>query len=199
MPTKPTKRLISEKDAAIPSLISKTLMKGPVVEDEDCPWVKIGNLYVSVTITGNNSWLPLIARLVSDGQSRFIVFTGRHGDIPNLVNSSGQMIGVFDFEHFEQDAKVQVKALHEFPNIELSLVDTGAHGFFQTEWLRAVSSVYLKSGKAVIYAWCYGLFSMVEGVSGAEKFMLEKRQNYVINKSIGQLVKEYWNWVPRTA
>lgn len=210
MPYTPTKRLLNEKDAAKANLISQNLLKGEV-NAHDCPWVEIGKLYVSVTITGEESWLPLLALLTSKGHKKFVVFTGRHGDIPNMVNNkTAETVGVFDPAHTEEDKKIKTIALKEFPGITVDLVDTSAGKKNQAKWLQTETTKHLKAGASVIYAWCYSLFTFVEGDADADKALVKKRgsqdpikivsnsrQQVEIEKSVGTLVKEGFAWVPR--
>lgn len=219
MPITPTKRLLSDRDAARPNLISKTLLSG-AVSDEDCPWVEIGNLYVSVTIVGERSWLPLVSLLYKTPDSlrydhkKYVVFTGRHGDVPNVVDETGKTLGVFDKGHFQEDEKIRATALIEFPGITVELVDAGQGEKLQAEWLRKEISRQIFARKTVICAWCYGLFSMCEAPADANKVVLQKKGDLgqkftaqpvmeshneaLIGKTVGDLVQTYWNWVPRS-
>lgn len=198
----PTKRLLSDRDAARPNLISKALLDGGV-NDEDCPWVEVGNLYLSVTIIGERSWLPLISRLYKTPQSlrydhkKYAVFTGRHGDVPNVVDNAGKTLGVFDRGHFEEDEKIKAKALLEFPGVSIDLIDAGQSERLQAEWLKRETSRQVFARKTVIYAWCYGLFTLCEAPSSAPQMVRESNQIALIGKTIGELVKDYWGWVPK--
>lgn len=200
MPVTPTKKILSDGASETPSSISLALLAGAVA-DEDCPWVEVGGLYLSVTIVGENSWLPLISRLYNGTQSRkkFVVFTGRHGDIPNAVNASGTTVNVFDRSHVTEDIKVRDRALKEFPGITIDLVDCGTNQKLQSQWLKSETLRRLLDNTTVIYAWCYGLFTMCEIAQGVNQKVFASHQNHMINQSVGHLVSENWNWVPRAA
>jgi hypothetical protein len=197
----PTKRLLGERDAARPNLVSQNLLSGTVL-DEDCPWVEIGNLYLSVTIVGENSWLPLISLLSRRAESlrahskNYVVFTGRHGDIPNVVDQAGKTQGVFDKNHFTEDEKVKRIAESQF-GVNITLVDAGQQQLLQTEWLKKATRDAIFARKRVIYAWCYGLFTLCEAPSDAKPMVLNSHATVLISKTVGELVKDYWNWVPR--
>jgi hypothetical protein len=199
MPTAPTRRVLSQRDAARPNLISRNLLAGEV-RDQDCPWVKIGKLYVSVTIVGENSWLPLISRLSKDGVKRYTIFTGRHGNIPNIVDSLGRATGIFDASHTEEDAVVRQKAMTEFPGHQIELVDTSTNARFQTQWLKRETTNHILNGQTVIYAWCYGLFTMCEAPSDLDRAeyrtVLASNQTHLTGKTVADLVTDYWGWVP---
>ena len=119
-------------------------------------------MYLSVTITGNESWLPLLARLHLGGYKKFSVFSGRHGDIPNKVDSEGKTQGVFDEKHIEEDSEVMKKAKSEFTDITIELVDTRAGEKNQKQWLVENAKQRFQTNTAVIFAWCYSLFTMSE-------------------------------------
>ncbi|WP_284944983.1 hypothetical protein [Acidisoma cladoniae] len=199
MPTAPTLRVLSARDAARPNLINLSLHSGPV-RDQDCPWVKIGKLYVSATIVGDNSWLPLISRLSKEGVKQYTVFTGRHGNIPNIVDSVGNATGIFDPSHTKEDAAGQQRAMAEFPGVQIALVDTSTNARFQTQWLKRETRNQILKGHSVIYTWCYGLFTMCEAPSdtGTPGYAsaLRSNQTYQIEKTVADLVNDYWGWVP---
>lgn len=194
MPTKPTKRLLSSSDNGIPSQINMDLQAQAEVPGEDCPWVEIGNLYVSLTMIGETSWLPLISRLHAT-HKQYKVFTGRHGDIPNKVDQKGTTIGVFSQEHVQEDKDVKNKALAEFKDIKIELADAGTIKSGHTNWLKSATISNILEGNKVIYAWCYGLFTMCEISNSVDATRYQNEQNILINKSIKTLVKQYWDWV----
>lgn len=192
--TKPTNTLMSYTDASRPNVVSANLLNSKKINDEDCPWVEIGNLYVSVTIIGKNSWLPLIARL--QPHTKYAVITGRHGDIPNVVDASGKTLHVFDTSHIGEDTAVKALAVAEFPNIDIKLINAGGAKIGQGDWLKTATMSNMLDGRKVIYAWCYGLFSLCEIADSAGAQNLTNMQNDVIGRSVGTLVTQYFNWVP---
>jgi hypothetical protein len=164
--------------------------------------VEIGNLYLSVTIVGENSWLPLISLLsrrretLRVNSKNHVVFTGRHGDIPNIVDSAGKTLGVFDKGHFTEDEKVKRSAESQF-GVNITLVDAGQNERLQTEWLKKATRDAIFARNRVIYAWCYGLFTLCEAPPGVKTMVLSSHQNVLISKTVGELVKDYRDWVPR--
>ncbi len=197
MPSK-TKNLLTKDNNSVVSKVSAELLDRSTVEAEDCPWVQVGKLYLSLTITGEESWLPLIRLLRDQGQKNFVVFTGRHGDIPNLVKKSTQeTLGVFDPKHKKEDEALRERALDQMKDISIQLVDTSANKKNQTAWLRATSLEYLKQGRAVIYAWCYSIFTMFEADAEASKQEIEKKQEDEISKTVAALVDRWFQWALR--
>ncbi|GAB0115783.1 hypothetical protein [Acidisoma sp. C75] len=200
MTTPATLRLLRFNDAGHPALISRHLLAG-AVRPEDCPWVKVGRLFLSVTITGQTSWLPLISRLYPEGMRRYTVFTGRHGNIPNFVDHSGRAVGIFDAQHLAEDEEVRAQALAEFSDITIDLVDSASAPRLQTQWLRRETTEAIRRGHAVIYAWCYGLFTMCEAPGDLERprfrHAMQSHQSYLTDRTVAELVQDYWSWVPR--
>lgn len=197
MATKPTKCLLDTKSTETPQKINLDIQSRSEVNPEDCPWVKLGQLYVSVTIIGDTSWLPLIA-LLREGKSpvsKFSVITGRHGDIPNRYGPDGTYVDIMDSAHVEEDKKVKEQALREFKGIEIDLVDAGQAVQNQTGWLR-LTTKSLIAERTVIYGWCYGIFSMCIASTSLSASDLQQRQNWAITTPINELVKAYWDWVP---
>jgi hypothetical protein len=200
-------RVIGENDAAVPTLIDNHLQAPHVrVRAQDCPWVKIGNLYVSVSITGKESWSPLVDQLVHQGYTKFALFSGRHGDYFNYVDSTGEMQNVFETDLFAQDNQKAAEAVAQFPSIkEFKVIDTGQQKTGQTGWLQRMTWCYLRGEagtggrgpRAVIYAWCQGIYTMVEVPTSAQGPAAQSFGRLIQTKSVSQLVKEYWSWVPR--
>ncbi len=199
---KPTTTLYDSQSNAIPSKVSKDLLARKVVQPEDCPWVQVGNLYLSVTITGNESWLPLLARLHQRGYKEFNVFSGRHGDVPNIVDSEGTTQGVFDEEHIKEDEYVKKKALEEFKNITIEIVDTRAGEKDQKQWLIENATQRFQTNTPVIFAWCYSLFTMSEfhrkfvgrNLTTPEMTAWTKAQSDELRKPISEIVKTNFTW-----
>ncbi len=202
MPTTPTNTIYPDNSTEKPCDISKALLAGNV-SSEDCPWVKIGNLYVSVTITGESSWLPLISLLHEEGKRKFTVFSGRHGDIPNIVDQSNdKTILVFDEGHMDEDNAVKTNALKEFPDISIEIVDSGAQQIDHAAWLAKETKTHLDADSVVIYAWCYSLFTMSEikmAVTGDGKEIYESEsyqdaQKAEFSKSIADTLNANFSW-----
>lgn len=201
--TNPTKKLYHSESYDIAKEVSLALLNAGEVQPEDCPWVQVGNLYLSVTITGEESWLPLLAMLHQSGYRKFSVFSGRHGDIPNKVDSKGTTQGVFDKKHIEEDEVMKQKALKEFKNITIEIVDTRAGEKNQKQWLIKNAKQRFQSNTPVIFAWCYSLFTMSEFHRDTVELELTKPEELTayskanseeISKSISEIVKTNFDW-----
>lgn len=199
MATPPTKSLLSRDSTDKPQAIAGALMAQAQVNDEDCPWVEINKLYVSVTITGENSWLPLISLLHSKGHKKFAIITGRHGDIPNVyLASSRETLHVFDQEHVGQDSAKRTKALGEFSDITITLLDAGEGKVEQKNWLITKSSELINSDHIVIFGWCYSLFSLcqVPKMVKDNEALYNSTQMALISRPIKGLTDQFFGWVP---
>ena len=131
------------------------------VKAEDCPWVQIGSIYSSVTVTGEESWKPLVRTLHQRGRKAFTVFTGRHGSIFNLVDKHNVSHGISEREHYNQDV-VRMEEITKELNVTVELIDTSGWHKDHTKTLKNQTQAKLKQSKGVIYAWCHSIFSFCE-------------------------------------
>jgi len=151
--------------------------------DLGCPWVKIGNLYTSVTITGSTSWDHVVRSLADKGQKDFVIMTGRHGD------QLGQRIdarGYFE-PRLQSDPAVDPKGDEETANlirttykdINIEVKDVGNGTCNTTGLLQVAISEHLSQERVVILAWCYSLYAMKLGW-GANPFLShdEEKEEY---------------------
>ena len=167
------------------------------ITDGDVPWVKVGNLFMSICITGENSWGPLTKGLPRD--QKVIVFTGRHGEATgNPLGESGTFITkrVYDIEHKKEDAKIVKKLQTEGFNVDM--IDLfEANKARTTANLRELIRAQLDSKHAVVLAWCFSLFAMDEfdASISPKAAQVQAEKNY--KKSIIGIVAENFSWVPK--
>jgi hypothetical protein len=138
-----------------------------------CPWVRIGNLYTSVTFTGSESWLPAVKDLYNKGQRKFAVLTGRHGDQfgqridsrTHLFEPRNPSLAADSAIDPKEDLKVanSLIANGRFSGINIVVVDVGSGAHNTVELLRATIKRYLEDETVVILAWCYSLYAMKPG------------------------------------
>jgi len=182
--------------------ITLALMAGGV-DSHQCPWVDVKDqkLFVSVSITGEDSWGALVANLAAAGKTKFAIFTGRHGNIPNEVDNKGKKaVKIMDHDHFTEDQGKKAGVLAGTKATDIELIDCSAHAEKHTDWLKTETNKQIAAGAVVIYAWCYSLFSFQElgGVAGVlepPKLVLESHQRVAIAKTVATLVTEDFNWV----
>jgi len=135
----------------------------------ECPWVQIGNLYVSITFTGNESWESIAADLYKKGQRKFAVLSGRHGDqMGQLVDSNHKFVprgssAADTAIDPAGDQKIADSLGRSLKDIEIKVEDVGSGKHNTVGALQSAIKVFLGEGRVVILAWCYSLYAMKEG------------------------------------
>jgi len=183
-----------------------SMYESQTVEWDTPPYVRIGNLFVSLTISGPESW-NYVARKICP-KDNFTVMAGRHGNVINPIDSSGwlrrmeESHGGGDAVDPQADRKEAAK-INTPSNPRISVVDVRDDEFRTVEGLRGKILTYLKSG-GVILSWCYGLYSMqvnfnvkhgedISNPAHAEHMKWKK----LMDSRICDIVKSDWYWVPR--
>jgi len=174
-----------------------TLFSRDSIGDDDVPWVKVGNLYMSICITGENSYGPL-ARGLSSG-TKVMVFTGRHGEATgNPLGAEGKFVAkrIYDIEHKKEDAKIVGKLKAEGFNVEmLDLYE--ANTARTTGRLQALIKSDLDKGHTVVLAWCFSLFAMDEFDVSVSKARAQAIAEANYDKTITAIVNSNYSWVPK--
>ncbi|MDC0745461.1 hypothetical protein [Polyangium mundeleinium] len=176
-----------------------------------CPWVKVGNLYMSVTQTSDSSWPTLVKHLKSQGQATFTVFSGRHGtQAGQAVSESKGLLSsklVLDKAFYQND----VRAAAQFGNA-VKVVDVGQNPQTATTAILQANTRQALAGGVVIYAWCHSLFSMMDHSAELYSSVYNKKvvnkngifmRNYAVESralwlsslSVAQLVTDWYSWV----
>ncbi len=177
-----------------------TFFGGSSFEAADVPWVKVGGLYMSVCITGENSWGP-IARDLSGAGKKVWVFTGRHGEASgNPVGKDGTFLAkkIYDIEHLHEDEKI-VDGL-KGAGINVELLDLYKENDKRTtQNLQALISGKLSGGDVVVLAWCFSLFAMNEYDKGLKNrgVVHTAIANMNYDTSITSIVTNKYSWVPK--
>ena len=165
---------ISMKSPLAPYRIWKEMMNA---DNFDAPWVRIGNLYASVTFTGSESWAPVVLDLNKRGQKKFAVLAGRHGDqLGQQIDPVGHKFvlrdptSAGDSAINPKDDQAMAASLNKRGNgIDVTVVDVGGAGYNTVDALRGAISSYLMRDMVVILAWCYSLCAMKPGWYGTLK------------------------------
>lgn len=186
--------LVKSSTAIAKNFIDASRAPGGIAP-EDCPWVQIGSVYVSITITGQESWRPLIRLLRERGRKHFVVYTGRHGSIVNRIDMKKKSYGVLDHRHYDEDETLKAEAIDEMPDIGIQLVDTSQWAFNHTATLKQHTKTQFSRGVAVIYAWCHSLFTFCEEQLGPADIALEALRPNLVYNGEGQIVKPA-RWLP---
>lgn len=219
--TKATTKLYGPTSKLTCKKIFQALIKKQI-NSEDCPWVKqpSGNgkqaLYTSVTITGENSWMPIVVKAVTEkGSKKFVIFTGRHGSMVHAVvtglNAKNPSMTapinnvrvdqeVWEPSFVDEDKKrvkqmMAEKQMKKIKGLKLTLVDVNPHKTNHVKWLKEETKKHLKAGSNVIWAWCYSLYAPIEGDIGAPKMVTDSHALVTQNKKISVIVTEnYKSW-----
>ncbi len=173
----------------------------------ECPWVRVGNVFVSVTFTGDTSWDFLVKALYKAGAGRFRILSGRHGDqLGQEVSPLGMFVpqppvhggtrGSVDPEGDRKTAR-SVQGFHPGSRIEVDDVGDG-HGNNTVDLLRHTIETLLINDWIVILSWCYSLYAMKPGwVRTANPFLQKK---HALATAFADLVPisttaHDWDWV----
>lgn len=176
-----------------------------------CPFVRIGNLFATVTTGNDAGWRLLIQdHLQSDPKEpRDIhVFTGRHGNPEGTRTLDDREIftdKVPDADHLLQDilqkavadGQYQSKAYSSRPRIHLWDVGTTA-GSDMTK-TQHLAQELLARREIVVFAWCWSLLSFYKTTDAQAQAFSKWDLNQPYNKPIGQIVDEHYGWALRPA
>lgn len=164
------------------------------------PFVQIGNLYVSLTITGDGSWGYIVKK--NPGKS-FKVYTGRHGNVINPIGADGRLPKEEEANSPDDptDPKLDRAAATKLGS-HVGVVDVRADDFRTLAGLKGKIAADL-AGSSVILAWCYGLFTFVasEKVGHGEDVSSRSHVAYdmwseAVTAKVKTIVLRDFAWVP---
>jgi hypothetical protein len=164
------------------------------------PFVRIGDVFVSLTILGDNSWSYITKR---ESGRNFKVFAGRHGNVINPVDRSGVLSSDEESKGKDEvDPDLDQTIANRFGN-RVGVIDVRGDDFRTVGGLKGKINEALKSGNCVILSWCYGLFTFFtsSGVLTGEdpsnpKHALYKSWSEAVTMKINVIVERDWKWVP---
>lgn len=171
-----------------------------------CPWLKVGNLYLSVTYTGNESWRPLYKYLEKQGVTRFTIMGGRHGqhegDEVGKVNGddslyrqdveqAGTLLGIANKNIIKKNT-IMLKNR----NTSVNVLNVGTAEYCFKGALEKAALSGLKDGP-VIFAWCYSIYSQHFYQSALKKKEIVELARANIKKSVKTIVQTTFAWVPK--
>jgi len=175
-----------------------------------CPWIKIGNLYVTVTTGNDAGWRLLVERHLEPDPAnpRVInVFTGRHGNPEGTITDDAYELfsdKVMDANHYLQDiiqkavADGRYAAQDQALRPRIKLWDVGTtQGSTMTKTLQ-LASERLKKGEVVIFAWCWSLLSFYKVTVQEAKDYSRFDLTQAYNLPIKQIVASKYGWAAFT-
>ncbi|SMR76930.1 hypothetical protein SAMN05518671_1973 [Stenotrophomonas lactitubi] len=179
-----------------------------------CPWVRVGNLYVTVTTGNDQGWVDLIHSICAGGNTNadgnrkgVSVFTGRHGTTQGTIIQASDS-GLFhdslkDPRHVAEDIIKREHLRKELmPNKtgpKVTIWDVGTTAGTSMKRTKRLSMERMRCGDIVIWAWCWSLLSpykAVHGSSDASYPVWEQGRPY--NRPISEIVTESYGWALRT-
>ncbi|MEO7084478.1 MAG: hypothetical protein ABI442_01995 [Gemmatimonadaceae bacterium] len=177
------------------------------VQRDWCPWVKIGNLYTTITTGNDAGWRLLIENHIqpNDKLPRAIsVFTGRHGHPEgSIVQSDNQDLfwdGVPDANHYLQDILQKVVADGHFSGRaesekpEIKLWDVGTTAGANMTKTQQLATERLRKGEVVIFAWCWSFLSFYKVTDKQSASLKKWDKDLAFNKPIKAIVDDKYGW-----
>lgn len=177
-------------------------MKGGLVTPP-VPWVKIGNVYLSLFETGDESWPPIVKEITGGDKTssaQFIVMSGRHGAPVQNQAPDFQFVGVKDEGHIGEDQNRIAKVKKEYKNLGIDVLDVTKQEYNSPLNIKTEIKKQLNGGKIVILAWCFSIFALKTAKGDMTQQGSPANLAYYANyqKRICDIVKEDWaSWVPK--
>lgn len=167
------------------------------------PWVKIGNVYLSLFETGDESWPPIVKEITGGDKTssaQFIVMSGRHGAPVQNQAPDFQFVGVKDEGHIGEDQNRIAKVKKEYKNLGIDVLDVTKQEYNSPLNIKTEIKKQLNGGKIVILAWCFSIFALKTAKGDMTQQGSPANLAYYANyqKRICDIVKEDWSsWVPQ--
>jgi hypothetical protein len=171
-----------------------------------CPWIQIGNLYATVTDTGEGSWQWLVTLLQDKAPTPLVVniFSGRHGNhegtvIDDIRRHTLHRAYTQDPAHIPQDKLSVAKMRSELARSRttIKLWDVGCTPGSTVNKTKRLAWECLDNGETVIFAWCYSLLSFYYADEKTVGTATYKIEHY--NMPIKSIVGEKFAWAEVSA
>lgn len=164
----------------------------------DLPFVEVGNVFASLTITGPDSWPTIMDHYANDN---FVLLGGRHGNYINPIGGNFCLdpndlaTDVGDASHISKDLPNTLRYRNR-----LEIIDVSKRQDLQSSaGLAKFCHDKNQENKKVILAWCYGIFTHVESqvVSHGEDVsnpdsLSYPQWNRLSRMSISDIVDRHW-------
>jgi hypothetical protein len=189
----------------IPETSDMTISKAELLDlssEEKVPWVKIGDVYASLTMTGDMSWNLIVREEHKSGRRKFAILTGRHGDWGQVVDvKTGQFQGIADDRHNGEDAGMCKTLRAQLGGLDIEAIDVGKPPYDTADALRKLVTQKLGAGATVILAWCYSICCMRElpdtFMARAPVKVKLSHMDLAKQMPVKNLVPSDFFWVPR--
>lgn len=171
-------------------------------DENKYPWVEIGNLYVTIIEAGGAScWDTLVTQLMKKGVANQVLMTGRHGNAIGTTFKLGQGGLTDDLlrkagEHTAHDAELAKLVMSGRGKFSLNL-EVHDCSRYNSDGLRQATLGFLQRGYAVIYAWCYSLYTFNEHISDSSGSLRPVAATHIVdchNVQINEVVRRHFRW-----
>jgi hypothetical protein len=148
--------------------------------------IRVGNLFMSITYMGKNSWGDCVRSLRQSNEGGdIVVLSGVHGTEGGMATKTmkhgGKTVwtkhkplegkkGIIDDSHITDDLAVATSLRSNFNDVGTVSVAKayGSRDTATSAKLKTLTKGLLDSGKLVIWGWCSSLYSMREYESGTQ-------------------------------
>lgn len=166
---------------------------------EKYPWVKIGNLYVTVMESGGiDSWSPLIKYIKSPLTNKVLIMSGRHGGLYGSLlklGGGGALIDkAKDPDFFKYDAQDIKRYWGPQSGMDVQLVDCSG---LTPDALKQNTRKSLLNECPVIFAWCFSLYTFNELIADSSGRLRPSASNFIVdchNVPIISVVRSHFRW-----
>jgi hypothetical protein len=166
------------------------------------PWVRVGNIFLSLFETGEESWPPIVKELVGthpDSTEAFIIMSGRHGAPVQNMSPNFQFVGVEDKGHINEDQTRIAAVKKNYKRLSLEVLDVTQKEYNSPLFLKTEIKRQVNGGKKVILAWCFSIFALKTAEGDMTQVGTPANRDYYVNyaKRISDIVEESWASMPQ--
>jgi len=166
------------------------------------PWVRVGNIYLSLFETGEESWPPIVKELVGANNAStesFIIMSGRHGAPVQNQGMNFQFVGVEDKSHIGEDQSRIASVKRTYKKLSLEVLDVTEKEYNSPLLLKTEIKKQVNGGKKVILAWCFSIFALKTAEGDITQQGSPANLQYYVNygKRICDIITEDWASMPR--
>ncbi len=165
--------MVTELKSELEDEATTTIAKeeAAVAQGGAVPWVEYGNIYLSVTETGEQSWMPIIyKRFTIHPETNFSIFSGTHGEANGYVINDQGLIDErhLDAKHTTEDSGIKDKIIKEYTESQppktppkIDVIDI-SQNLRKPDDLKAQVKACSAGNNVAILAWCYSVTALTK-------------------------------------
>ncbi|HSW06506.1 hypothetical protein [Aquabacterium sp.] len=166
------------------------------------PWVKVGNIYLSLFETGEESWPPIVRALAGadkNSTAKFTIMSGRHGAPVQNQGANFQFVGVADKSHIGEDQSRIAAVNKEYKQLSMEVLDVTEKEYNSPLLLKTEIKKQVNGGRTAILAWCFSIFALKTAQGDITNIGSPANLQYYVNygMKICDLLREDWASMPR--